>query len=325
MIKAERLNCRACSKLSSTENKIYVRESTFGTQEIFPYYICDYCHSLNLFSPPDKMDRYYGNNKFGSFTNELSLNYFQKMVDKFSISKDRHGIISRFLYRMDLINYSIKPFAQFEIPYDSRILDVGAGNGYTIYRLFSLGFKNVLGIDPFLQQESHSFRVNPVSIEQLGRDETFDVIFMSHVIEHIEHPKEELIKLTQHLNKNGKIILRLPLLGRTFDIYKEYYQMIDAPRHFFIPTFDGLRYLLNNSGLEIENYYYDGTPLSIILSSLYSKGLTVQDFLRRPESRLWYRLLPHYQIIKKQVSTYNKENRGDQITALVRRKEISKS
>lgn len=102
---------------------------------------------------------------------------------------------------------------------NKTILDVGANNGYFMFKMLEHGPKNVLGIDPvakcwaqyqFLKQFVH---VPSLHFEMFGVDDmsslpqTFDVIFSMGILYHHRSPVEQLRLLKSCLKKGGVLYL----------------------------------------------------------------------------------------------------------------------
>ena len=138
---------------------------------------------------------------------------------------------------------------------DWRILDIGSGSGDFVCNLHDLGFKNAIGIDPFLEksiQYSNGALILKQDLSSLC--EKFDLITFHHSFEHLENPQHYLEKLKTLLNPDGICILRLPNIEcLSFKIFKEFWVGIHAPYHLFLPTYRGLDLLLKPLGLEIQS------------------------------------------------------------------------
>jgi 2-polyprenyl-3-methyl-5-hydroxy-6-metoxy-1,4-benzoquinol methylase len=73
--------------------------------------------------------------------------------------------------------------------------------------------------------------LNPEDIGTLP-DESFDLITMWHVLEHVDDLKEEIRHLQRLLKKGGRLVLALPnFKSADAQYYKEYWAAYDVPRH----------------------------------------------------------------------------------------------
>lgn len=99
------------------------------------------------------------------------------------------------------------------IPKNSVVLDVGCGSSATFLKSISPRIKQGFGVD-FKVKEFH---LGNIQTKQLMlenhlpfEDESFDVVTMLAVLEHIEHEKEILKEISRVLVPKGKLILTVP-------------------------------------------------------------------------------------------------------------------
>jgi 2-polyprenyl-3-methyl-5-hydroxy-6-metoxy-1,4-benzoquinol methylase len=135
------------------------------------------------------------------------------------------------------------------------LLDVGCGDGSFMTRMRSLGWA-VTGLDsdPAAVQAARS---RGLSVQQgtLDRvefpEESFDVVTMSHVIEHIPDPTAALTKCGRVLRPGGRLVAVTPnaaSLGLRF--FGRYWGGLDPPRHLILFTPRALLRCAGRSGIE---------------------------------------------------------------------------
>ena len=100
-----------------------------------------------------------------------------------------------------------------------RILDVGCGNGSQLaLPLARTGFR-VKGIDIDKRSVEHATRLIPGSdnaeflcagIEDLSESETFDVVILSEVLEHVTKPRDLLAASARHMAQEGMLVVTVP-------------------------------------------------------------------------------------------------------------------
>lgn len=100
-----------------------------------------------------------------------------------------------------------------------KVLDIGCGNGYHLFRMATEGAKSVIGIDPsmlFLAQftavqkfiRQPGIFLLPIGFEELPDNlETFDSVFSMGVFYHRKAPFDFLRSLRLLLRKGGELIL----------------------------------------------------------------------------------------------------------------------
>lgn len=100
-----------------------------------------------------------------------------------------------------------------------RVLDVGCGSGYHLWRMYGAGASEVIGIDPGLlflcqfmavkrYQPTAPVDLVPLRIEDLPRPlEYFDTTFSMGVLYHRRSPVDHLLELKDTLRPGGELVL----------------------------------------------------------------------------------------------------------------------
>lgn len=151
------------------------------------------------------------------------------------------------------------------MPPPARLLDFGCGYGYFMRAAAEAGF-DVWGIDlaeRAVEEARRHFpdRVFPGTLDEVTQLEkgSFDVIFASHLIEHIPRPAPFVQDLSEYLRPGGLLVFVTPncasLLAR---VSGPRWVSFKIPEHvtYFNPA--TMRLLLENAGLEaiaIESAY----------------------------------------------------------------------
>ena len=117
-----------------------------------------------------------------------------------------------------------------------QLLDVGTGTGFFLNEMKSAGWQ-ITGTEKSKDAREFSkkkFGLNILETEELFnlKNESFDVITLWHVLEHIHRINENLQKLKELLKPNGKLIIAIPN-HNSYDAkhYKELWAAWDVPRH----------------------------------------------------------------------------------------------
>jgi len=127
-----------------------------------------------------------------------------------------HGIEINTEWRSDWKWQRIAPYLP-SLKY-KKILDVGCGNGYHLFRMMGAGAEMALGIDTsqkfyaqFLALKHFIGKVNahlvPIGIERMPLTGLFDMVFSMGVLYHRKNPIEHINQLKALTTKGGQIVL----------------------------------------------------------------------------------------------------------------------
>ena len=147
---------------------------------------------------------------------------------------------------------------------DCRLLDVGCGWDYRLLKTVEPLINSGVGID-FKVQETTGTKINTVCMRLTGSlpfdSESFDVVTMLAVLEHLSNPAGMMVEIERVLKKGGRLVLTVPsklskpvleFLAFRLKIvsavqikdHKTYYNAVD------------IRSLLEQMGLIVEQHRY---------------------------------------------------------------------
>ena len=283
--------CRICGD-SQHQTRLKLREMQLGLREEFWYFQCHSCGSVQIEEVPGDLGRFYPTTYYSLamdldrpasllarafFRTVRTLAPLVRMVllDRSPLGRWPRHILSRLDLRLSLLDV----MSQTGITPASAILDVGSGQGFIPFCLAQIGFRQVLGIDPFLAQErqyANGFRVQKTDLLELSRttQQRFDLIVFHHSLEHMEHQAAALRAAGHLLADNGLILVRMPVVDcDAFAKYRENFVSLDAPRHLVIHTRRSTALLAGQAGLMVEKVIYDSNESQFWASEQYLRDI----------------------------------------------------
>ena len=135
----------------------------------------------------------------------------------------------------------------------ASVLDVGCGSGTFLDFAKRAGWRGV-GVDPdpaaVAVARGRGLDVHLGEVDVLeATGETFDVITLSHVIEHVHDPLELLAKCRRLLKASGWIWIQTPNLSAQGHAgYGRNWRGLEPPRHLVLFNPSSLRYALETAG-----------------------------------------------------------------------------
>jgi len=251
--------CPICSNSNFT---IYMRtKDYFFTQEEFTLSKCTNCNFV--------------------FTNPIPINLgkYYETPDYLSHNTGDNGIMGKLYSKLRKINIKRKFKLVNNYNPSGKILDIGCGTG-ELLQYFKQKNWSVSGIEPNTTARNFAKKNHKIEIWEEEMLETFsansfDVISMWHVLEHVPDLHKRLSQIEKLLKKDGTIFIALPNLDSPDSKkYKKYWSAIDVPRHlyhFTKNTFEELISKHNMSLIHAEPMKFDSYYVSM-LSEKYKKN-----------------------------------------------------
>jgi len=202
------------------------------------------------------------------FENYLSNHYGQVEKTDFSSDADVLNLLKK---NSAVLNHNLGQLFSENVNKTSTILDLGCGYGSFLFFLQSKKYINVTGVDISAQEifickrlfSSYTFVQEDILDFVAHTSQRFDVVYLSHVIEHIK--KEDLFVFLEGvkriLNDQGIFVIVAPNSAAYFNAAANRYGDLTHEIGF---TELSLRQVLTVSGynkIEAKNFYGVGKPI----------------------------------------------------------------
>lgn len=289
-----------------------------GHRDVFFYNECAECLSvcLNDQLSDDALARYYGPGYYSFDPNRGST------IKRFMISQRDRAMAGRFtplgtVLALAKPDQEIALMRSHELARNAAILDVGCGGGHLLNRLADIGYTNLLGIDPFIPNDTQSTGGVPLLRRELGELEgRFDLVMFNHSLEHVEAPRDVLASACKLLTPNGRCVVRIPTVSSAaWDEYGVDWVQFDAPRHVSLPSRAGMQIAGEAAGMKLERTVDDSSAFQFWASEQYQRDIPLSD----PQVFTGMFSKAAMKRFEQRASELNAQSRGDQSAFVFRR------
>ncbi|MBN2423436.1 MAG: class I SAM-dependent methyltransferase [Calditrichaceae bacterium] len=218
--------------------------------------------------------------KFKSL-NWLKKRYFDFIKYKYGFKTNQFKLIfilfNLFLYIHPLKKAFHKKYKFFKPEnIDSKLLDIGCGNGSFLFRMKQFGWIaegidfDKRAIEIALKNNLKVFNSNLRDINY--PDDTFDMIVLDNVFEHIYDLDALFTEVYRIMKPQGRVFINTPnIKSFTHTIFRENWRGLEPPRHIQILTLESLKTFLANHRFKIEKSF----------CSVQSNYVTIMSYLLR--------------------------------------------
>ena len=262
------INYTACLVCNSPGiSKVFTAKDRTVSNEDFDIFHCANCQLRFTQHVPDagSIGRYYKSENYISHTNTSKglINRIYQVV-RSRANEQKRKLIEKIT--------GIK---------NGNLLDIGSGTGYFAAEMKNAGWQ-LTGLEPDADARKMAADVNKVeltSIDELFHlpENSYDVITLWHVLEHVHQLKEYVRHFKKLLKENGALIIAVPnYTSHDAAVYKGHWAAYDVPRHLYHFSPDAMNYLMKTEGFRIidkKPMWYDSFYVSL-LSSKYKNGRT---------------------------------------------------
>lgn len=239
MNKENIIKCPVCGSQSNEE--VLQLKDYFLSGEKYGIHHCNDCQLRFTFPRPDidKIGSYYKSDEYISHTNSKKglLNGVYQLIRSYNLK-------SKFSY--------INQFSN-----GKSILDIGCATGEFLNYFKHFGWQTK-GIEPEISARELAINNYQLDVkDEMELDnilpESFDIISMWHVLEHVYHLEERIIQLHKILKNDGYCFIALPnYLSYDAEYYNEFWAAYDVPRHLYHFDILSLLNLMERFGFKLE-------------------------------------------------------------------------
>jgi len=247
----EKLDACPLCKHEDQENFLITKDYTVSGED-FVIVRCTNCdfHFTNPRPSSDSLDKYYESEDY--ISHQDKGNSLINRVYKFA--------------RMFTLNSKLKLVSKYCT--SGELLDIGCGTGHFLEVCNKAGY-STFGVEPNDQARDFSKSKNIGNIysdisEISSNEQTFDIITLWHVLEHIPDLENFTNRLKSLLSKNGILFIAVPNL-ESYDAkyYQQHWAAYDVPRHLYHFSQITMRNYLNINGfkhiktipMKLDSYY----------------------------------------------------------------------
>lgn len=182
-----------------------------------------------------------------------------------------------------------------------RLLDIGCGDGKFVYDAITQGY-DAIGIDlspDRISKGKELYNLNDAqlicqNIDDFSENQTFDIIVMWDIIEHVESPSSVLKSIRKISHENTKIfILTMSVDSLTYRVFGDEWNYMNPTQHLHYFSHETMRKMLEKEGFTLESVEMDETKNKNIfhLAAKIVMGRINHLFFRMYTQRLFYRYL----------------------------------
>jgi SAM-dependent methyltransferase len=288
--------CRVCG--NKTGNGLHrAREMFAGTRGEFEYVECAACGTLQIREVPD-LRPYYSGDYYslrppeqvrGAGLKQRAASFIRgRAAGYYCGRRRRFGGLRRPLGRLlaaragrvivGFPDYLKETTLDLRLGPASSILDVGSGAGRTLLALSRFGFRDLVGVDPFVASDvvyESGVLVLKAELNDLTRQ--FDLVLANHSLEHLPDARRALHDIRRVLKPGHYAVVRIPVVARAWREYGVNWVQLDAPRHLFLYPARTFKSLAEEAGFAVDEVAYDSTAFQFWGSEQYVRDIPLAD------------------------------------------------
>jgi len=232
----------------------------------------------------ESFEIFHCNHCSAGFTQDVpstaDIGHYYQSSKYISHSDTRKGMVNQMYHRVRSItlNQKRKLTEKVSAVKKGKLLDVGAGTGMFVETMLSAGWI-VKGVEPDegardIAARSNIHLADPSTLFLLEKN-SFDVITLWHVLEHVHQLHEYAEQFKKLLNPQGTLVIAVPnYTSHDATHYGSYWAAYDVPRHLYHFSPESMTVLLRKHNFTLRHIYpqwFDSFYVSL-LSEEYKSG-----------------------------------------------------
>lgn len=246
--------CSLCS--SPLKTKLFVAPDENDNNKLYSFYQCTGCTLMQIRPFPNKkgIDNYYSymNADDHAKIKNQQINFLHNLPFGKIILKKYIDLCYQQRYQLIMKLHS-----------KGRILDIGCGEGSFLKKFSTTKWRKTgIEINKNLAKQAKKKLKTASILDQTLESaklpkQSFEVITMWHVFEHLANPKNVLTRLSELIPPNGYIIIEVPNGNSIYrKLLKSNWQSLLLPQHLFFWTKASITYALSHTGFRVVQMYY---------------------------------------------------------------------
>lgn len=323
--------CRICGSLDV--GVLAAKEMMFGSREEFCYVECQSCGCVQIAEYLDSIADHYPENYYSFQDSSLPAPDQTEPLPRRIMQAckralmRRSNVVRRRFLKADATENLLRSrpilnlYPRFVSDPNSKILDVGCGNGGLLRSLDALYYRNLHGVDPFITDDVYlhgRLLVKKAALSDLRP--SYDCISFHHVLEHMPNQLTALREAHALLASDGLVMVRIPVVGgAAWRLYREHWVQFDSPRHYYLHSEKSFRLLALQAGFEVSSVEYDSTGFQFWGSEFYLRGIPLMGTGRPEDSKDAIFSADDLAGYDAEAEDLNQSRDGDQIVAILRK------
>ena len=240
-------SCRLCLTVGLNLKYAGIRDRLAHSTGTFDFHSCPECESLLVYPLPG------ANVVAAAYPTTYGV---RPPEHGFGLARWLSGLEWRLLFKSVYASGARSAIRHTHIR-AGRVLEIGCSTGYQLIEFAGRGKFRLEGIDVDGEAISYAKRILSLSAFQRTLREseypsnTFDMVILFNVIEHLRSPMSEVAEIARILKPGGNLVIKTPtsdgLQSRLFG--SRWQALREVPRHLLLPSRQGMRALISQVGL----------------------------------------------------------------------------